>query len=174
MKQLDVLIKSVETRKPISFEYKKPGESTDKRIGNVHAIYTLTNDLGEEITEMHIYQTDGGFDNSLEKLSARFRAINIQEEFLCAYLRDSGFMRRRLNQRIVQALGRCNRSPDDFSVYVLADRRFASHFGRESNRVGLSNNMIAEIDLAEDMAELKLSDLRLKVSSFRNSIIYSI
>src|SRR5271155_5084459 len=31
------------------------------------------------------------------------RAINSQEEFICAYLRDSGFMRRRLNQRIVQS-----------------------------------------------------------------------
>jgi len=79
MKHLDVLIESVETRKPISFEYKIPGESFDKKIGNVHAIYTLTNNLGEEITEMHIYQTDGGFDNSAEKLSARFRAINVQE-----------------------------------------------------------------------------------------------
>ena len=37
------------------------------------------------------------------------RAINAQEEFISAYLRDAGFMRRRLNQRVVQALGRCNR-----------------------------------------------------------------
>ena len=75
-------------------------------------------------------------------------------------------MRRRLNQRIVQALGRCNRSPGDFAVYVLADRRFASHFGRESNRVGLSKNMISEIDLAEDMADLELLNLKSKVRSF--------
>ena len=57
------------------------------------------------------------------------RAINLQEEFISAYLRDAGFMKRRTNQRIVQALGRCNRADDDFGVYVLADRRFASHFG---------------------------------------------
>ena len=66
------------------------------------------------------------------------RAINIQEEFITAYLRDAGFMRRRLNSRIIQAMGRCNRAEDDFGVYILADRRFATHFGRESNREGIS------------------------------------
>src|SRR4029077_18719245 len=80
------------------------------------------------------------------------RAINLQEEFLTSHLRDSGFMRRRLNQRIVQALGRCNRSPNDFALYVLADDRFAAHFGRESTRQGIPLNVIVEINHAQDMA----------------------
>lgn len=75
------------------------------------------------------------------------RAINTQEEFISSYLRDSGFMLKRLNQRIVQALGRCNRAEDDFGVYVLADRRFATHFGRESNKEGLPRNIVAEMDM---------------------------
>src|SRR5260370_33939396 len=87
------------------------------------------------------------------------RAINTQEDFISAYLRDSGFMRRRLNQRIVQALGRCNRSEDDYGIYVLADRRFASHFGRESNREGIPSNMVAEIDAAQDHAEVDEEEL---------------
>lgn len=87
------------------------------------------------------------------------RAVNIQEEFISAYLRDSGFMRRRLNQRIVQALGRCNRAEDDHGIYVLADKRFATHFGRESNRVGIPPNMVAEIDMAQDQAETEPADL---------------
>ncbi|NQW18413.1 MAG: DEAD/DEAH box helicase family protein [Chloroflexi bacterium] len=94
------------------------------------------------------------------------RAINTQEEFLSAYLRDSGFMKSRLNQRIVQALGRCNRSPDDFAVYLLADKRFATHFGRESNRAGLTRNIISEIDMAQDWAELSGEELARRVSSF--------
>ena len=94
------------------------------------------------------------------------RAINTQEEFIAAYLRDSGFMRRRLNQRIVQALGRCNRSEDDYGVYVLADRRFATHFGRESNREGIPPNMIAEIDMAQDHAEIAEADLVSKIERF--------
>jgi RAD3-like DEAD/DEAH box helicase len=94
------------------------------------------------------------------------RAVNIQEEFISAYLRDSGFMRRRLNQRIVQALGRCNRAEDDYGIYVLADKRFATHFGRESNREGIPANMIAEIDIAQDHAEIAQAELITKVEGF--------
>jgi len=96
------------------------------------------------------------------------RAVNIQEEFISAYLRDSGFMRRRLNQRIVQALGRCNRAEGDYGVYVLADRRFATHFGRESNREGIPSNMVAEIDAAQDHAEIDQAELVTKVQQFLN------
>jgi len=94
------------------------------------------------------------------------RAINSQEDFISAYLRDSGFMKRRLNQRIVQALGRCNRSDEDFGVYVLADRRFATHFGRESNRAGIPRNIVAEIDMAQDWAEVEERALIERVKDF--------
>ena len=94
------------------------------------------------------------------------RAVNTQEEFISAYLRDAGFMRRRLNQRIVQALGRCNRTETDSGVYVLADKRFATHFGRESNRQGIPANMIAEIDAAQDNAEIPEAALVVKVQAF--------
>jgi hypothetical protein len=96
------------------------------------------------------------------------RAINTQEEFISAYLRDSGFMRRRLNQRIVQALGRCNRAEDDYGIYVLADKRFATHFGREANREGIPSNMVAEIDAAQDGAEMNEQELLRKVERFLN------
>ena len=94
------------------------------------------------------------------------RAINIQEEFMSAYLRDADFMRWRLNQRIIQALGRCNRSADDYGVYVLADRRFVTHFGRDANRVGIPPNIQAEIDYAEDWAERDETDLADEVTKF--------
>jgi hypothetical protein len=94
------------------------------------------------------------------------RAINLQEEFIATYLRDSGFMLRRLNQRIVQALGRCNRSDEDFGIYVLADRRFATHFGRDSNREGLPRNIMAEIDMAQDSAEIEVATLADGVQKF--------
>lgn len=96
------------------------------------------------------------------------RAINLQEEFISAYLRDSGFMKRRLNQRVIQALGRCNRAEDDFGVYVLADRRFATHFGRESNRGGIPRNIVAEIDMAQDLAENTADALVHSVQQFLN------
>jgi hypothetical protein len=94
------------------------------------------------------------------------RAINTQEEFISAYLRDAGFMKTRLNQRIVQAVGRCNRADDDYGVYVLADRRFATHFGRESNRVGVPRNIQAELDMAQDWAEIDEAELVDRVEKF--------
>jgi hypothetical protein len=94
------------------------------------------------------------------------RAINPQEEFLSSYIRDSGFILRRLNQRVVQALGRCNRSDDDFGVYVLADKRFATHFGRESNKEGLPRNIVAETDMAQDFADNPVEDLVRRTEDF--------
>jgi hypothetical protein len=75
-------------------------------------------------------------------------------------------MRRRLNQRIIQALGRCNRSDNDYGIYVLADRRFATHFGRESNRAGIPRNIIAEIDLAQDSSEIGEEELVHQIEAF--------
>lgn len=94
------------------------------------------------------------------------RAINSQEEFISTYLRDSGFMKKRLNQRIIQALGRCNRSDEDFGVYILADRRFTTHFGPESNRAGIPRNIVAEIDLAQDWTEIEEDALINRVGDF--------
>jgi len=139
----------------------------------------LLSSLGDEVDQFkkadsgHLFVA-GRFDGMdfqdnecrLVVLTTLPRAINIQEEFLCAYLRDAGFMKRRLNQRIIQALGRCNRSDDDYAIYVLADKRFATHFGRESSRQGIPQNIIAEVDMAEDMAEVNIGDLEAKVQTF--------
>ena len=94
------------------------------------------------------------------------RAINTQEEFISAYLRDSGFMRERLNQRVVQALGRCNRDDGDYAVYALADRRFATYFGLESNKSDLPRNIVAEMDMGQDAAEVEASALCANVDKF--------
>ena len=135
--------------------------------------------LGDEIETFKAAQTGhlfvaGRFDGMdfradecrLVVITTLPRAINIQEEFITAYLRDAGFMKRRLNSRIIQALGRCNRAQDDFGVYILADRRFATHFGRETNREGIPRNMIAEIDLAQDTAELDDEAISIRVKQF--------
>jgi hypothetical protein len=150
-----------------------------KRNGLIgHPTWMLTS-LGNEIEEFkkarkgHLFVA-GRFDGMdfkadecrLVVLATLPKAINPQEDFFTAYLRDAAFMRRRLNHRVVQALGRCNRSSDDFGVYVLADKRFATHFGRESNRLGLPGNIIAEIDSAEDATELDVKDLVGRIESF--------
>src|SRR5579872_3497977 len=143
-----------------------------------HPTWTLSS-LGDEIDEFkksttgHLFVA-GRFDGMdfkadecrLVVMTTLPRAIDLQEEFICECIRDSGFMRRRLNQRLIQALGRCNRGDEDFGVYILADRRFATHFGRESNREGIPRNMAAEIDMAQDNADLTDDALAAKVKSF--------
>jgi hypothetical protein len=143
-----------------------------------HPTWVLTA-LGDEIDQFkasdkgHLF-VGGRFDGMdfrggecrLVVLTTLPRAINAQEEFISAYLRDAGFMRRRLNQRIVQALGRCNREDSDFGVYVLADKRFATHFGRDANREDIPPNMVAEIDMAQDLAETSEKDLCRLIRSF--------
>ena len=143
-----------------------------------HPSWILTPE-GDEIDEFrqspkgHLF-VGGRFDGMdfsgdecrLVVLTTLPRAINTQEDFISSYLRDSGFIRERLNQRVVQALGRCNRAEEDYAVYVLADRRFASYFGQESNKTGLPKNIIAELDMGQDTAELDESSICERVQSF--------
>ncbi len=96
------------------------------------------------------------------------RATDLQEAFIVSYLRDANFMKRRLNQRIVQALGRCNRSDDDYGLYFLADERFANYFSPDSSREGLPRNIIAEIDMAQDSAEDDLEQVIKEIQQFLN------
>ena len=136
-----------------------------------HTSWILTPD-GDEIEEFkrseagHLF-VGGRFDGMdfngdecrMVILTTLPRAINTQEEFISAYLRDSGFMRERLNQRVVQALGRCTRDDGDYAVYALADRRFATYFGLESNKSDLPRNIVAELDMGQDAAEVEVSEV---------------
>lgn len=143
-----------------------------------HPTWILTS-LGDEIEQFKVAKCGhlfvaGRFDGMdfaedecrLVVLATLPRAINLQEEFLCAYLRDADFMSRRLNQRIIQALGRCNREENDYGIYCLADRRFATYFGRESNRRGIPKNIVAEIDMAEDATEVHENILAENIGAF--------
>ena len=54
----------------------------------------------------------------------------------------------------------------DFGVYFLADQRFATHFSRESNREGIPQHIMAEIDLAQDLSEREDVGLATYVAQF--------
>jgi hypothetical protein len=96
------------------------------------------------------------------------RAIDLQEQFLSEQLRDASFLLERLNARIIQALGRANRSRDDYAVYVLLDRRFAGHLQRDANRASLPARVNAEIDVAQDAAQGPAAALGAAVTAFLN------
>ena len=143
-----------------------------------HPTWLLT-PLGEEIdafkqaAQGHLFVA-GRFDGMdfradecrIVILTTLPRATDLQEEFLVSYLRDAKFMNKRLNQRIVQALGRCNRSEDDYGLYLLADQHFATYFSPESSREGLPRNIVAEIDMAQDAAETDLQEVVGEIEQF--------
>jgi hypothetical protein len=79
MKNLELLIESVEKRKPISFEYNKQGKTPGTRIGNVHAIFIFTAKSGEQSTKLHIVQTGGVSDSKESKPFPDFRMFNIED-----------------------------------------------------------------------------------------------
>ena len=78
MTNLDILIIAIKTRKPVSFEYNKPGKTQGVRIGNPHAVFILTSKVGEKSTKIHIVQTFGVSDTREEKPFPDFRMFNIE------------------------------------------------------------------------------------------------
>ena len=77
MNDLELLIESVEKRKPISFEYNKPGKTFGTRIGNVHAIFIFTAISGEKSTKLHVVQTSGVSDTKDINPFPDFRMFDI-------------------------------------------------------------------------------------------------
>ncbi len=94
------------------------------------------------------------------------RATNPQEQFVSSNLADAAFLIERLNARIVQALGRGNRAPDDFALYILGDDRFLNHFGRESFRRSIPASINLEIDVAQDHVAEEAAAVAARVSEF--------
>lgn len=77
MTNLDILIAAIRSRKPISFEYNKPGKTHGERIGNPHAVFIFTSKSGDKSTKVHIVQTSGVSDSNGEKPFPDFRMFNI-------------------------------------------------------------------------------------------------
>lgn len=77
MDKLELLIEAVEMRKPISFEYNKPGKIPGERIGNIHAIFIFTTKTTKiQSTKVHIVQTGGVSDTNAKN---EFRTFDISE-----------------------------------------------------------------------------------------------
>jgi len=74
------------------------------------------------------------------------RAVSPLESFVATYLRDADFIQGRIATRFAQALGRCNRSNDDYAVYVLYNPEFAAQFTRSELRRHLSPEILTEVD----------------------------
>ncbi len=70
------------------------------------------------------------------------------EEFISSYLRDAAFAEARFAQRVAQALGRCNRDPDDRAVYLLTDPEFLARLRRRGVLVALPFDVRVDVATA--------------------------
>lgn len=89
MTNLDILIKAIKSRMPVSFEYNKPGKISGQRIGNPHAVFIFTSKAGEQSTKIHIVQTGGVSDSKDEKPFPDFRMFNIEDLSQLSILEDT-------------------------------------------------------------------------------------
>ncbi|MEP7379137.1 MAG: DEAD/DEAH box helicase family protein [Chloroflexota bacterium] len=73
------------------------------------------------------------------------------ERFVVAYLGDATFMRHRIGQRVTQALGRANRLPSDWAIYLGLDPGFAGVLAQPAVRgamdVGVSSLVRQALEL---------------------------
>lgn len=76
---LDILITSIKSRRPVSFEYNKQGKITGLRQGNPYAVFIFTSKVGSISTKVHILQTDGVSDSLHLNPLPCFRMFNIED-----------------------------------------------------------------------------------------------
>lgn len=83
---LEKLRDAITVRKPISFEYNKPGKTPGARIGHPHAIWVMRKNDGTKSTKVHIVQVDGVTDSGQEFPS--FRMFDLTEISAVSVLLD--------------------------------------------------------------------------------------
>ena len=79
MNNLDLLIKAINSKNSISFEYNKPGKIPGTRIGDPYAVFILTAKSGEQSAKIHLVQTAGVSDSKDKNPFPEFRMFNIEE-----------------------------------------------------------------------------------------------
>jgi len=77
---LQIIKDAIEARKPISFQYNKPGKTPGQRIGNPHAVWVMRKKDGSESTKVHVVQTEGVSDSGQELPSFRMFDLEVISE----------------------------------------------------------------------------------------------
>lgn len=82
------LAEAIRTRKPISYEYNKPGKTPGRRVGNPYAIYNAHTASGQINTNAHIVQTAGVSDSTDRQPLPSFRTHSVVSLSNVKILRD--------------------------------------------------------------------------------------
>jgi len=78
MDTVETLKKAIALRKPISYEYNKPGKTQGKRSGNPYVVFVFTAQGGKQSTKLHIVQTAGVSDSDDRQPLPSFRTHEIE------------------------------------------------------------------------------------------------
>ncbi|MGI9528024.1 MAG: hypothetical protein ACR2MS_13030 [Weeksellaceae bacterium] len=79
MNKIDLLVKAINEKRQISFEYNKTGKVKGERFGNPYAVFIFTSKALTKSTKVHIVQTGGVSDSKDEKPFPDFRMFNIED-----------------------------------------------------------------------------------------------
>ena len=74
---LNILIKAINNRKVVRYQYNKPGEPSGERIGHPYAVFMFTSKADITSTKVHIVQVSGVSKSG--KPFPSFRMHNIEE-----------------------------------------------------------------------------------------------
>lgn len=88
MDTIETLKKAIALRKPISYEYNKPGKTPSQRIGNPYVIFVFAAQNGKQSTKLHIVQTSGVSDSDDRQPLPSFRTHEIEWLSNVAILED--------------------------------------------------------------------------------------
>ncbi len=78
MNNIDILKKAIESKKPISYEYIKPGKTPGRRTGDPYAVFVFTAKDGTQSTKLHVVQTSGVSDSSDRQPLPSFRTHEVE------------------------------------------------------------------------------------------------
>src|SRR6266567_1378247 len=80
-------------------------------------------------------------------------------------LNETDYVNEKVSHRLVQAFGRCNRSPQDYAAYFVLDNRLANDNQANAEICGFfPRRMRAELDYGQDYAEIGGLDRCLEVA----------
>ncbi len=74
------------------------------------------------------------------------RAVNLQERVLINKMSAVALLSDRIRTRLIQAVGRCTRSDEDYSAVVVLGDELATYFGEAENRALLHPELQAEVE----------------------------
>ena len=97
-------------------------------------------------------------DCRLMFIDGKPQATNLQERFLIHRFSASSLYNERIQIRLLQALGRCTRSSNDFACVVIKDQDVFDYLADPNKRKFLDTKIQAEIEFGLDQKDASIKD----------------